>query len=469
MSAPTVRCSPEALHALPTRELETELLTLAGHVAAAQCRFLLLLAEFEHRDGWAGPGLRSFAHWLSWRTGMSLRTAGEHVRVARALTQLPAVTAAFATGTISYSKVRAITRLVGDTPREPDQADSSGDDAVTEPPPELADDAEEALLNIALNGTASHVESVVRATRRRLTDPARLAALRGISWRWDDDGSLVVRGRFTPDDGVALISAIEALVPARPPASHDDPPQPEGWEQGAAEQEPGAVVDRIGARRADALVRLVTQPADQRGTATATGSQVNVILHLEAGAEPQAELLAGPEIPQSTAERLACDAHVQALLEDTTSNRLYLGRRHRLATPAQIAALTVRDGRQCQFPGCANSRFLHAHHIRHWLHGGRTDIDNLILVCTFHHMLIHDNGFEISRSEGTWQFRRPDGSEVPVAPTPLSGRTERLIESHTRAQLEITRDSLTPDWGGERLDLGIALDRMLPRPSRMAA
>lgn len=507
MTAPALApLSPDTLNAVPTPELESELLTLAGHVAAAQCRFLRLLAEFDRRAGWAGPGIRSCAHWLSWRAGMSLRTASEHVRVARALTGLPAVSAAFATGSISFSKVRAITRLLDgrtartrpneppgiDRERDDDTGDggasdadgrspSDGDDAGGgagdgDPPttaiPELAEDAEQALLDIALNGTASHVEAVVRAARRRTTDPFRPAALRGVSWRWADDGSLILRGRFAPADGAALVAAIESLVPAPPAASYDDPPEPEDWQQQAREQEPGAVVDRVAARRADAVLQLVTRPAARPGGARADG-QVNVVLHLDVdptkAADSRAEILAGPEIPRSTAERLACDARVQVLLDDKRSNRLYLGRRQRLASPAQIAALTVRDGKRCQFPGCSHTDYLHAHHIRHWLHGGGTDVDNLVLVCSFHHALIHDMHYRICPAEHGWRFLRPDGGEVPSSPEPLSGSTERLIESSARSQLAITRDGLTPSWGGERLDLEFAVDRLLPDPGRMAA
>src|SRR5262245_33477051 len=92
-------------------ELEDELVTLAGHLAAAQCRFLQLLAGFDSRERWAGPGMRSCAHWLNWRVGLSLRTARDQVRVAHALRRLPKVTAAFAAGRLSYAKVRAITRI----------------------------------------------------------------------------------------------------------------------------------------------------------------------------------------------------------------------------------------------------------------------------------------------------------------------------------------------------------------------
>jgi hypothetical protein len=99
--AATVIPLPTPLQGLTTRDLETELLSLAGHIAAAQCRFLQLLAEFDDRDGWAGAGIRSCAHWLSWRAGMDLRTATEHLRVAHALQHLPDITAAFAEGQLS--------------------------------------------------------------------------------------------------------------------------------------------------------------------------------------------------------------------------------------------------------------------------------------------------------------------------------------------------------------------------------
>src|SRR5882757_5620985 len=129
---------------LQTSELETELVALAGRVAAAQCRFLLLLAEFDAREGWGGPGIRSCVHWLSWRVGLSQRAGREQVRVARALVGLPLIAEEFGVGRLSYAKVRAVTRIA--TP-----------------------DTERALVDVALTGTASHVERVVRAARRAAT------------------------------------------------------------------------------------------------------------------------------------------------------------------------------------------------------------------------------------------------------------------------------------------------------------
>jgi hypothetical protein len=378
---------PTPLDAMPLPDLESELLGLAGHIAAAECRFLQLLAEFDQRNGWAGDGIRSCAHWLSWRAGMSLRTATEHLRVAHALRHLPRISEAFAAGRVSYSKVRAITRIAGSdaatlTRLAAEIAAGASDlrhATVTDP-----DTAEQVLLNVALHGTASHVETVVRAVRRRHTPPGNHAARRALSWQWDEDGSLILRGRFTPDQGAGLIAAIEALVPPGNPITPPVSPAPQDLDQRAREQEPGPTADRVAARRADALLALVNGRIDGETGAVVERGTAQVIVHVDASTGA-ARLQGGPEVPHATVERLACDARVQVLLNDRTGNRMYLGRNRRLATPAQIAALTVRDGDGCQFPGCSHTRHLHAHHVQHWLHGGRTDVDNLIMICSFHH------------------------------------------------------------------------------------
>ena len=103
-----------------------------------------------------------------------------------------------------------------------------------------------------------------------------------------------------------------------------------------------------------------------------------------------------------------------------------------------------------------------------WLHGGPTDIDNLVLICSVHHIVIHDHGYRIQRLPGRWEFLRPDGTTIPT-PTPLTGNTETLIEMHTRARLRITRTTLTPHWYGERLDPEPILDALLPRRITTAA
>ncbi len=532
---------------LPSRlslgELESELLGLAGHVAAAQCRFLQLLAEFDGRDGWAGPGLRSCAHWLSWKAGMSLRTAIEQVRVAHALAKLPRVTEAFAAGRISYSKVRAITRVTADLPVDQPQPEQLDDPKVPDQPGPRwapAEEVEQTLLQVALGGTAGHLETVVRAVRRRTADPARAQAARSLSWAWADDGSLVLRGRLAPAEGATLVAAIETLVPATPtgPKPRERPP---GWQHRAVEHAPGAAADRVAARRADALLTLINTATDldsdadldsgadlddldpddldhgddhgdtgasvddeasagkaggcgerarpgrgRRGAQPTTRrnrrrrhtprrpvvrrGQAKVIVHIDA-ATGTARIPGGPELPPATAERLGCDAQVQLLLSEPRSNRLYLGRARRLASPAQIAALTIRDHGRCRFPGCTHTRHLHAHHARPWWAGGPTDLDNLVLVCSFHHQLIHDRGYRIRWTGYRWQALRPDGTEVPEAGRPLAGNLDGLVEYATRSGQLITDRSLTPTWYGEPLDPAPILDTLLPRhvPAATAA
>jgi hypothetical protein len=342
---------PTPLQTMPLHALESELLGLAGHIAAAECRFLQLLAEFDDRNGWAGDGIRSCAHWLSWRAGMNLRTAVEHIRVAHTLQNLPQISAAFAAGRISYSKVRAITRIAGSdtatlTRLAAEIAAGTSQlrhTTVTDPAT-----AEQVLLNVPCRAPPATSRRWCGRCAAAIPHP-RTWPPAGLSWRWDEDGSLVLRACLTPDEGDTLIAAIEALVPPGSPVAHPVPPSPDDLAERAREQEPGPAVDRVAARRADALLTLVNGHTDEDGPVVERGN-AQVIVHVDA-ATGAARLEGGPEVSRPTAERLGCDARVQALLNDRRGNRMYLGRNRRLATPAQIAALAVRDGDRCQFPG----------------------------------------------------------------------------------------------------------------------
>src|SRR6516164_8718393 len=96
---------------LSLRELEAEITELAGHLNAAQHRWLTLIAEFDRRHGWNDGATKSCAHWLNYKCGIDLGAAREKVRVAHALQGLPAISAAMSCGQLSYSKVRALTRV----------------------------------------------------------------------------------------------------------------------------------------------------------------------------------------------------------------------------------------------------------------------------------------------------------------------------------------------------------------------
>jgi hypothetical protein len=321
---------------------------------------------------------------------------------------------------LSYSKVRAITRIA-------------------------RPETEQALVELAMAGTTSHVERVVRAARQQSADPVVTTAQRTLSWHWDHDGMLVLRGRLTPAEGAAVVAAIEACVEAPTGAPSSDDP---------TESSAIADADPIAARRADALHTLAV--------AGRPGQRTRVVIHFDEAAGT-AHIEGGPAVPSATAERMACDADVQLLLSDRGS-RLYLGRSHRLASPAQIAALCLRDGRRCQFPGCTHTRHLHGHHIRHWLRGGRTDIDNLVLLCSFHHSQVHDHGYRVTaRAGGGFSFSRPDRTAIPTTGAPLRGDPDELIREHEQHGPPIDPENLTPGWAGERLDLTPILEYLLAR------
>ena len=182
----------------PIDEIAAEICTLTGHINAANHRWLMLIAEFDRRNGWADSATQSCAHWLNWKCGIAMGAAREKVRVARALENLPKVSAAMACGKLSYSKAREITRVA-------------------------SAETEDYLLMIAEHGTAQHVEKLVRAYRRcqdaeELSREARQQQNRCMSFRYDDDGSLVLNCRLPAEAGARLVKALELAVEGLPRA-----------------------------------------------------------------------------------------------------------------------------------------------------------------------------------------------------------------------------------------------------------
>ena len=187
--------------------------TLAAHIHAATYRLLALIAELDRREVWAAQGALSCAHWLSWACGIDTHTAREKVRVARALTGLPLLSDALAKGELGYSKVRALTRIA--------TAENEAD-----------------LLNIGLYGTAQHVETFVRLYRRakRAEETEQADAQhenRGLTFWHEDDGTVVLHGRFPPEMGARILSALDAAM-----AAHAEEQPAAGWDdEGSAPED----------------------------------------------------------------------------------------------------------------------------------------------------------------------------------------------------------------------------------------
>ena len=433
--------------AMPLERLEAEICELAGHLAAATCRFLVLVGDFDARRGWESWELPSCAAWLAWKCQVAPGTAREHVRVASALRTLPVITGEFAAGRMSYAKVRALTRIA--TPQ-----------------------SEASLAELAGPMTAGQLERFVTAHRRvSAADDQRASAQRRLSYRVDDDGSLVMSVRLPATDGTVVLQALRAACGdlEHPHRLHDD----EHASEAPGQETPGR---QTPAGLADALVDLAGAFLAGKIAGASNPDIYQVIVHVgaealtpEAGleAEPgpdarpaghpanplRCHLEDGPAISPATAQRLACQATVSWMLHDHKGNVLDVGRRHRRPPPALRRAVRERDQYRCQAPGC-QSRRTDIHHIRPWAKGGKTRLRDLILLCEAHHMIVHAFGYIIILADdGTFIFTRPDGTILPNCP-PLPEADADLSSQH---QADITADSIIPSGLADKFDLDVTI------------
>jgi hypothetical protein len=231
----------------------------------------------------------------------------------------------------------------------------------------------------------------------------------------------------------------------------------------------GARPEPIAWRRADALVRLA------RGYRSHSGSQsssdkylVHVHTDLETlkqdGSGAEAELASGGKLCAETTRRISCDAAVVQWLDKHNSQPLSTGRKTRTIPPAIRRALQRRDG-GCRFPGCTASRFVDAHHIHHWADGGETSMENLVLLCSRHHHMVHEGGFGLQKlADGGVQFSNPAGQRIPTSPAGrFSGNAEELFKLNQSRGIQITPKSSQSHWMGERMDDQLAVEGLLFR------
>ena len=447
---------------VPLEHLERAITELSGHLNAATARWLLLIGEYDRRRGWFQEGILSCAHWLMWKCSVSLQTAREHVRVAGALEGLPAITAAFVAGELSYSKVRAITRIA--TPANEDE-----------------------LLNMARYSTASQTDKFVRLYRGMLDDCDLDVEAAGATQRhnrrylthhFDLDGMLVIRARLAPEEGAVVLKALEAAqvslsTDGRVELAEDLTAEADLTASAHADDspagEPGTGKDhceRYRPRKADALVAVAESALAHGIAARSGGDRYQVVVHVEAatleGAEPlgRCELAGGPWLPSETVRRYACDASVVAITE-RDGEALGVGRKTRTITPALRRALAARDG-GCCFPGCTNDRFTDGHHIVHWAAGGPTNLGNLTSLCRHHHGLVHEGGFGVHVGANGFTFTRPDGTVIPDTPlTPAPPGSD--LRSINRARgLAVDPDTCLSLWDGEAMDYELSV-WVLPR------
>ncbi len=423
--------NPAASTRSDAEQLGAEITELCSYIYAAESRLLALIHQFDEKEYWAQQGLCSCAHWLNFKCGIGMAAAREKVRVAHALAELPKISEEFARGALSYSKVRAMTRI----------ADEKNEDY---------------LLMIAEHGTAHHVEKLVSKyrTAKRLQD-AEIANEqynnREVTHYYDHDGCLVIKARLPAEQGALIVKALEMAVDA-------------SFVEAETSEEPVP----IAARRADALAEIAETYMNNNESSGSTADRYQVVVHVGASTgrdlAPDAYIEDGPHVTAVTSRRIACDSSIVAIKEDENGEPLSIGRRSRSIPPPMRRALRVRD-KGCRFPGCTNTRFVDGHHIKHWADGGETSLDNLVMLCRHHHHLVHEGGFVCEKSaDGEIKFNdqraRPLEQSSGLPGVATSDDVQKWMD---REFLEAGIDSETcqAHWqAGNRMDWQMAVSAL---------
>ena len=329
-------------------------------------------------------------------------------------------------------------------------------------------ETEARLLNVGRQGTAEHVERIVRGWRRvdrkaEARESARQHASRALHVYRDEDGTVVLRGRLTPEMGELVLRALDAARETL-------------YQRSRQTTTPDNQVDCGNDRptraqqQADALA-LVAETALHHGLDPgAPGERYQVVVHVDAPAlaDPDQHgatvLEGGTHVPAETCRRLACDASRVVMRHDEGGRVVEVGARTRTIPPALRRALHHRDV-GCRFPGCGLP-LGEGHHVRHWANGGPTTLSNLALLCRRHHRAVHEDGYQMDRApDGTLQFRRPDGRllpDVPLTPIVPADPVQHLRLQHEAQGLRLNAKTTRPGWLGERLDVGYAIDVLHP-------
>lgn len=417
---------------MPLERLEAQITELSGHIAAANARLLEWIAEYDRREGWLTWGCASAAHWLSWKCGDGLHAAREKVRTARALEVLPGLTASFAAGELSFTKVRAITRVA-----------APGD--------------EDEWIEMAQHSTGAQLERSVSAARSAVArgenaDARRAFERRSITRGRRSDGLDEVKIIGPADDVEVIWAAVEIVVSQMVDEAA----------AGSGRTRREVVVDRGGraAMRFDALTQVAERAVASAPAAAVRGDVGRLALVIDtdglaemaAAPNDSAEresgeiTLSGRRVAPVVAKRWCCDLRAAVVLEHE-GHVHDEGRDTRVVNRKLRRALHRRDAGMCRFPGCGTTSWLHAHHIFPWEDGGPTDLDNLVSLCGFHHRLVHTGGWQVAITDGAVVWMDPDG--VPATVERLRGDADTLV--HSQQRVGITSRSIESK-ANDRLD-----------------
>ena len=414
-------------------ELDDAIGQLNRSINASSYQLLLLIREFDERAGWLQWSFNDGVSWLKWRCDIGTGTAREKLRIAHALKELPLISAAFAEGNLSYSKVRVITRVA--TPEN-----------------------EAELIELARRMTVLHLTEHCkqRSNAQPSSTATALAAQNSREFRvWHDHarGTVHFSIELPAEEGELLEKAVEKAATQLSTETGISTPGNTKEEPAWSAIQADAVVDVmrhfLSAANAEATSASTSastsssnsdtnaKPRVTPNTSNCSADHHLVMIHVDANAltatadnqtiasNPDSPNVNSPnanesnpdnatsQYPIETVRRLCCDGSIAPIIENSKGEPLNVGRKIRTVTTAIRRALWSRD-KGCAFPGCSHTRFVDAHHIKHWADGGETSIENMVLLCTSHHKLVHEGGYKINRDQsGELFFRRPDGKAVP--------------------------------------------------------
>jgi hypothetical protein len=495
---------PADLSSLSDDEVVAQACLTEAHIDAAKHRLLRLVREIDERELFADHGFATTAAFISYRLHLGPVTAREHVRIARALSELPRIDEGLRKAELSYSKARAMTRVA--TPEN-----------------------EAELVDMAKNATAGQLERICRLARGVQREEGEGGApLVAADERWvrffdTPDGMVDLHARLLPDEAARIRKVLDDIViqlradgcgsaprlrsattPNHAEAAEGRPPP----RRSASADGAALFGDHASAETSDASAETPTEASTSAGGAALSGDHGDPLAaaleaarelaerrkreridHADAfvaafetylavggpktrrvadrhtldialtpgffrGDAYRATLEDGTVLHPATLARIACDCRVRPSLLDAGGNTIDEGRKKRLITAALERAVLKRDGPCCAFPGCNRRHGLQAHHIESWLSGGLTNRDNLCYLCEQHHRAVHEGGYSVALGPHGPVFEDPRGRVIDYAPkrgAMPEDPVDALRRAHERAGLTLTANTA-------------ALESYTPRP-----
>ena len=380
-----------------SRELIEDIDVRNARISRDQRDLLADIAMGDRREVWRDSGARDMAQWLAIRYGISDWKARRWIAAGHALEALPRLAEAFTSGELGIDKVVELARFA--TPQ-----------------------TEGRLIGWAATVSSGCVRRRAdRETRRSIEDARAAERDRSVScWYYDEGTRFAATVDLPAADGAVVERALDRLAhrlrrcPARRTPTTWTPGGRTRWSRSRRPGWPATPIP-IGPRWSSTRrSRRWFRPQGRRGRG-------------QGRRRGRCEVEGGGVIHPETVRRLLCNGRVQTVIEDGAGEPLGFGRLSRVPSAAMMRQLLRYRDRECRFPGCGAQQYAQAHHVVWWERGGGTDLENLVLLCHFHHKLVHEYGWSIRRAGGEVEWRRPDGSRFRAGPAP-PGR-ERLRAS----------------------------------------